>query len=215
MTIAVSFGAQTKQEPYLEALRRACLDFKINPATLDGLGGLMLTGGTDLDPARYHQTPHPETDQPDTERDRRDLSLLEEALQRDIPVLAICRGLQLLNVALGGTLAQHIEGHRRRGERDAHLVQIARGTRLASILKTDDYSVNSRHHQCVDRVGERLTVSAKAADGVIEALELPGKRFALAVQWHPEDRIDGDDCKLFEAFAAAVRSAAATEAAPA
>jgi putative glutamine amidotransferase len=211
--IAVWFGEQTKQtkrEPYRAALHCAEIDFIENPLTLEDCAGLMLTGGADVDSARYHQARHPETDPPDTERDQREASLLSDALRRDIPVLAICRGMQLLNVVLGGTLAQHIEGHRRRGEPDAHSVHIREGTRLASILETGDYQVNSRHHQSVASLGKDLVSTATAPDGIIEALELPGKRFVIAVQWHPEDRIDGDDRKLFEAFAEAVHAVIAT-----
>ncbi len=173
----------------------------------------MLTGGTDVDPALFHQDRAPETDLPDKKRDQREMALVAEALKRDIPILAICRGMQLLNVALGGTLRQHIEGHRHRGIPDAHSVQIADGTKLAAILKAGEYRVNSRHHQCVDRVGKGLVVSAKA-DEIIEALELPDNRFVVAVQWHPEDRMDRHrDRKLFEAFASALRDV--TSAAPA
>jgi len=206
--IAVSFGDKTKREPYLAALGRAGIKFTLNPPALEGLSGLMLTGGTDVDPARYNQNRDSETDPPDIERDRREALLLSDALDRDIPVLAICRGMQLLNVVLGGTLSQHIEGHRQRGVPDAHSVHVVEGTRLASILNSGEYRVNSRHHQCVESLGKDLVTTATAPDGIIEALELPGKRFVIAVQWHPEDRINGDDGKLFEAFAQAVSATA-------
>jgi len=208
--IAVSFGEKTKREPYLAALRSVGTEFEENPATLDGYDGLMLTGGTDVDPARYNQARHPETNPPDTERDQREASLLSDALRRDIPVIAICRGMQLLNVFLGGTLAQHIEGHRRRGELDAHSVQIREGTRLASILNSGDYRVNSGHHQCVANLGKDLVTTATAPDGIIEALEISSRHFVVAVQWHPEDRLDTSDRKLFQAFAEAVRTVSAT-----
>jgi putative glutamine amidotransferase len=208
--IAVLFGEQTKREPYRAALRSVGIEFEENPATLDGYNGLMLTGGTDVDPARYNQARDLRTEPPDTARDQREASLLSNALERDIPVLAICRGMQLLNVVLGGTLVQHIEGHRRPGEPDAHAVHIGEGTKLASILNRGEYRVNSRHHQSVANLGKDLVSTATATDGIIEALELPGKRFAIAVQWHPEDRIEGDDRKLFIAFAeAAVNCATA------
>jgi len=210
--IAVSFGEKTNREPYLAALRSAEIDFIEDPPTLDGLNGIMLTGGTDVDPTRYGQRSEPQTDQPDTERDEREISLVRDALGRDIPILAICRGIQLLNVALGGTLKQHIDGHRHPGVANAHEIEIRNGTRLATILHPGRYEVNSRHHQCVDGVAEGLVVSAKAGE-VIEALELPGHRFVVAVQWHPEDRIAGSDRKLFEAFARAVKTV--TSAAPA
>ena len=126
--------------------------------------------------------------------------------QRDLPVLAICRGLQLVNAALGGTLIQHIEGHRCLDRREVHAIRIAAGSRLRSILGAGEHVVNSRHHQCVGQVAGALVVAARSPDNVVEALELPGKRFVLAVQWHPEDRTDGPDARLFAAF----RDAAAT-----
>lgn len=210
--IAVSFGEKTNREPYLGALRAVEIDFIEDPPTLDGLSGIMLTGGTDVDPTRYGQGSEPQTDQPDKERDEREISLVHDALKRDIPILAICRGMQLLNVALGGTLTQHIDGHRVKEKQDVHSVQIDQGTKLASILKAGEYTVNSRHHQCVKDIGKGLIVSATAGD-IIEALELPGHRFVVAVQWHPEDRIAGPDRELFEAFARAVKTV--TSAAPA
>jgi putative glutamine amidotransferase len=198
--IAVSFGERSKREPYRAALRGVEIDFVENPATLEGLIGLMLTGGTDVDPALYGKDRQPETDEPDTERDHCEISLLNNALERDIPVLAICRGMQLFNVCLGGTLTQHINGHRRRGELDAHAIQIRTGTKLATVLNRSEYCVNSRHHQSVAAIGPDLVIAATAQDGIVEALEFPGKRFALGVQWHPEDRVDGPDRRLFEAF---------------
>ena len=213
--IALCFGEKSsaaKREPYLAAARAAHIGFVENPSTLDGLAGLMLTGGTDVDPALYGEVREAQTEEPEPERDGHELSLLREALDRDLPVLAICRGLQLMNVALGGTLKQHIEGHRVPGELNAHQIEICEPTELASILGGGNYSVNSRHHQCVGRVGQGLVVSAKAGD-IVEALELPTKRFVVAIQWHPEDRIAGEDKKLFKAFARAVQSV--TAAAPA
>ena len=126
-------------------------------------------------------------------------------LDRDLPVLAICRGLQLLNVAEGGTLLQDVEGHRCPDQQEVHPIAITGGSKLKSILEVEEFVVNSRHHQCVDRVATGLVVVAKAPDGVVEALELPGRRFMLAVQWHPEDRTSGLDAKLFEAFRDAMK----------
>ena len=127
--------------------------------------------------------------------------MLREALVRDIPVLAICRGLQLLNVAMGGTLIQHIDGHKCPKQREVHGVAIVPGSRLEAILGTRDYIVNSRHHQSAGTVAKGVAVTAVAPDGIIEALELAGKgHFVLAVQWHPEARIDGPDARLFDAF---------------
>jgi putative glutamine amidotransferase len=201
--VALPFGSGTpesKRSPYRKALEAANIQPAENVTTVAGLDGLLLTGGTDVDPALYGAPRHPETDRPDRDRDSLETALLREALDRDLPVLAICRGLQLLNVALGGTLIQHIEGHRCPNQPAAHPITIASHSRLESILEVDEYIVNSRHHQCVDQVAGGLVVVARALDKVIEALELPGKRFVLAVQWHPEDRTDGPDGKLFEAF---------------
>ena len=210
--VALSFGSRTpeaKRDPYREALRGAGLDLAEDAATLAGLHGLVLTGGTDVDPALYREQPRPETQEPDQERDEREWRLLEKALKSALPVLAICRGMQFFNVFHGGTLTQHIEGHRSAGK-EAHLIKIEAGTKLASILRPGDYGVNSRHHQAVSQVGRGLIVSAVAPDGVIEALELPGRQFAIAVQWHPEERVRLEgvpqpDQQIFQAFAEAAR----------
>jgi putative glutamine amidotransferase len=201
--VALPFGSRTpegKRTPYRQALDRAGIQPVENVTTLAGLDGLLLAGGSDIDPARYGAPRHPETGEPDPDRDSLETVLLREALERDLPVLAICRGHQLLNVVLGGTLAQHIEGHLLPKQSDVHPITIASPSRLRSILGVDEFVVNSRHHQGVDRVASGLVVVARAPDNVVEALELPGKRFVLAVQWHPEDRTGGPDAKLFEAF---------------
>jgi putative glutamine amidotransferase len=211
MKIALPFGRTTpeaKREPYRKSLHAVGISFEKNPLSLAGLGGLMLAGGPDVDPARYNQE-NLHSEKPDKERDEREALLLRDALERDIPILAICRGMQLLNVCLGGTLTQHIEGHRV-DESKVHGIEILEGTKLASILKVGGYPVNSRHHQCVARLGQGLVQTATATDGIIEALELPGKRFVVAVQWHPEDRLETADRNLFEAFAQAVHAVIAT-----
>ena len=140
------------------------------PRRLTGLDGLVLAGGTDIDAALYGAPRHAETGDPDCDRDRVEVALLQEALERDLPVLAICRGMQMLNVALGGTLAQHIEGHLCPGQAVAHGLSIAPGSRLDGILGT---AVNSRHHQCVERLADGLVVVGRAPDDVVEAVELP------------------------------------------
>lgn len=182
------------------------------------LNGLLLTGGGDINPKHYGQTPEIETHQPDDARDEMELGLLQQALSLDLPVLAICRGMQLLNVRLGGTLVQHLPSsdlHVKRlpdetpgHHRDAHQIDVAEGTRLAHIIGAGKHAVNSRHHQAIDSPGAGAVVSAKSEDGVAEAMEMPSKRFVVAVQWHPEDRIrcSEADLKLFETFAAAVKS---------
>jgi putative glutamine amidotransferase len=183
-------------------------------ATLDGCAGLLLTGGGDVNPARYGAGAHPETEPPDDERDAAEAALIEEALRRDLPLFAICRGMQILNVHLGGTLVQHVDriDRHRTDPWDksevAHAVTIEPGTLLAEIAGAESWLVNSRHHQAVDRLGAGLRVSARDEDdGTVEAMELPGRRFALAVQWHPEDQAlagDAAQVKLFRSFAAAL-----------
>jgi putative glutamine amidotransferase len=200
---ALPFGISSP-ESKRETYRRALIAVGIEPvetvSTLDGVAGLCLAGGADVDPALYGEARLPVTEPPDADRDRLESALLREALDRDLPVLAICRGLQLLNAVLGGTLAQHIEGHNCRKQRDVHGIRIAPGSQLERILGTPSYMVNSRHHQCAAKVASGLLLAATAPDGVVEALEIPGKRFALAVQWHPEARMSGPDAKLFRAF---------------
>jgi len=201
--VALPFGIGTpenKRGSYRDALTGVGIQPVEGVATLDGLAGLVLAGGTDVDPALYGAAPQPETDAPDRVRDRLEMGLIREALDRDLPVLAICRGQQILNVALGGTLLQHIEGHKCPKQREVHPVSITPGSRLKAILTADEYTVNSRHHQCVDKTGTGLEIAARTPAGVIEALEMPGRRFVLAVQWHPEARTDGPDARIFEAF---------------
>jgi putative glutamine amidotransferase len=210
LRVALPFGSRTpenKRGPYRQSLRAASIEPVETVATLAGLDGLVLAGGSDIDPGLYGAPREAETEPPDHYRDSLEIALLREALDRDLPVLAICRGLQLLNTALGGTLVQHIEGHRDRDRQEVHAIAIAPQSRLHSILGVDEYVVNSRHHQCVDRVAGGLEVAARAPDGVVEALELPGKRFVLAVQWHPEERTDRLDAKLFDAFRDAMERA--------
>jgi len=188
-------------------------------ALLDRLDGVLLSGGVDVDPALFGQAPHPKLGQVDRPRDDFELALTREALGRDLPILAICRGHQLLNVATGGTLIQDIpsivEGameHDARGPRwrRAHRVDLAPRSRLREILGRDVVSVNSFHHQAVDQLGEGLSVSARGEDGVVEGLEMPGRRFVVAVQWHPESFWSRPDSfqPLVDAHAEACRKGA-------
>ena len=176
--------------------------------TLDAVDGLVFSGGSDLDPDLYDQEPHDETFGVVPERDRAELALLEAALARDLPVLAVCRGSQVLNVARGGDLVQHLpdlvgdEKHKHTpGTFADHDVTLQPGTRLASLLG-DHAPVKSHHHQGFGRVGDGLRVAAHAEDGTIEAVEDPSRRFALGVLWHPEA---GEDLKLFEELVDAAR----------
>jgi putative glutamine amidotransferase len=197
----LAYRDEKRIAPYAEALRSVGIEpVFVTPErpidSLDGMG-LVLTGGSDVDPASYGAQADPMTEEPDPERDAMEQRLLRQALDLDLPVLAICRGMQIFNVAGSGTLIQNIEGHRV----PLHDATIAEGTVLAGIFGAGKRSVNSRHHQIVGRTGEGLIVSARAADGVIEGLERSDRKFAVAVQWHPEDLMP-QDRPLFQAFQA-------------
>jgi len=177
--------------------------------TLDRLDGLLFSGGSDLDPELYGQEAHPETNGIVPERDRAEIALLRAALERDMPVLAVCRGSQVLNVALGGDLVQHLpeivgdEKHKHTaGEFADHDVDLVTGTRVQEILG-DHAPVKSHHHQGYGNIGDGLREAARAEDGTIEALEDPSRRFAMGVLWHPEA---GEDLALFEALVAEART---------
>jgi putative glutamine amidotransferase len=178
--------------------------------TLDALDGIVFSGGSDLGPEHYGAESHPETFGVHPERDRSELDLMRAALERDMPVLGICRGIQVFNVARGGNLHQHLpdlvghEGHKHNppGQFIDHDVAIEPDTRLAEILGAR-HGVKSHHHQGLDAVGEGLRVSAHAEDGSVEAVEDPSARFALGVLWHPEA---GEDRKLFEALVEQARA---------
>jgi putative glutamine amidotransferase len=183
------------------------------PLSLGDSGGLVLTGGSDVDPQLYGESRQAETDLPDPERDALESSLVEEALAHDLPILAICRGLQILNVSQGGTLIQHLDPLHRHERTDVgrelpvHPVTIQADTLLSNISGTATWQVNSRHHQAVRTVARNLRVTAfDPEDRTIEALEHPGRRFVLAVQWHPEDqaRVDSGQLKIFQSFGAAI-----------
>ena len=164
---------------------------------LDNCDGLLLSGGTDVDPKIFGEVPHTALGRVDGPRDPFEITLAREAVRRDMPVLGICRGLQVLNVALGGTLIQDIPSDvlnatiHETGENRveiAHDVVIEAGSLLARLLSTTRVGVNSFHHQAAKRVGEGLTVSATSPlDGIIEGLEMNDRAFVVAVQWHPEN----------------------------
>jgi putative glutamine amidotransferase len=164
---------------------------------LDSCDGLMLSGGTDVDPEIFGEIPHTALGRVDGPRDPFEITLAQEAVRRDMPVLGICRGLQVLNVAMGGTLIQDIPSdvpgaaRHEAGENRveiAHEVTITPGSKLASLLSTTRVGVNSFHHQAAKRIGAGLIVSATSPeDGIVEGLEMPDRTFVVAVQWHPEN----------------------------
>lgn len=174
------------------------------------LDGLVVAGGPDVAPERYGAARHPRCGPSGHARDGAELALIRSALDAGVPVLGVCRGMQLLNIALGGTLVQHVEGHGGTpGVFGSHPVRPVEDTRLAAILGTAELPVPTYHHQAVDRVGDGLVVSAFAGDGVVEAVERPGGPLALGVQWHPEA---GDDARLAAALVAAAAEAGARRA---
>lgn len=197
---------------YVEAVERAGGRPLLVPPSAEGaeetvgaLDGLVLSGGSDVDPATYGADPHPETRNVRPDRDRAELALVRAALARDLPVLAVCRGMQVFNVAHGGDLVQHLPdvvghpNHRRvRGVFDDHDVTVRAGSRLAAVLG-ERAPVKSHHHQAPGRLGAGLVEVAWAEDGTVEGIEDPARRFALGVLWHPEQ---GDDLSLFRALVA-------------
>jgi putative glutamine amidotransferase len=171
--------------------------------TLGVLDGILFSGGSDLDPELYGAELHPETTGVREERDRAEMALLTAALERDMPVLAVCRGSQVLNVALGGDIVQHLpeivghEGHRHTpGDWSDHEVKLEPGSRVGELLG-ERAPVKSHHHQGYGKIGEGLREAGWADDGTVEALEDPSKRFTVGVLWHPEE---GEDMALFEAL---------------
>jgi gamma-glutamyl-gamma-aminobutyrate hydrolase PuuD len=200
---------------YVEAIQRAGGRAVLIPPsdigvaeTLDAIDALVLAGGNDIDPAAYGAAPHDETQEPQPERDRAEMNLVAGALARDMPLLAICRGMQVMNVARGGSLIQHLPEHTGSaahrevvGVFSDHPVEIAPGSLLERLLGPTA-PVKSHHHQAADVVGADLVPVAWADDGTVEALEDPRRRFALGVQWHPEE---GEDLALFAGLVAAAR----------
>ncbi|HJW84005.1 MAG TPA: gamma-glutamyl-gamma-aminobutyrate hydrolase family protein [Anaerolineae bacterium] len=178
------------------------------------LNGLLLSGGGDIDPACYGEAPHPASTEINADRDRMELALARQAVDGDKALLSICRGIQVFNVALGGTLVQDIPAQIPGALQHnfdsasvarthiAHPVQIDAGTRLSEVMGVDQAGVNSWHHQSLKQIAPGLKVTALSPDGVIEAVELPGHRFALGVQWHPEWLYDRQPemKRLFEAL---------------
>ncbi|HEX6101130.1 MAG TPA: gamma-glutamyl-gamma-aminobutyrate hydrolase family protein [Thermoanaerobaculia bacterium] len=209
---------------YVEAVRRAGAIPVLIPPQPENAGqlmreldGFLLAGGFDCDPAAYGEDPHPTLEPMDPRRQANDLALAEAARRQEVPMLGICLGLQVMNVAAGGTLIQDIDSqhdteirHASEPEdRGRHDVIIEKGTRLASVLPAVELNVNSSHHQAVHKVGQGLRVTALAPDGIVEGLEDPRHPFYLGVQWHPEDMTgEGSASAIFAAFIEAARERA-------
>ncbi len=226
MSEAPVIGAAWLKPDYRSALEKAGARIReltpadALPAALGDCDGVLLTGGVDLDPSLYGESPHPSV-QTDRTRDTYEMDLARMALERDLPLLAICRGVQVLNVAAGGSLVQDIPSaiatsipHQIETPKDAmaHPVTIVGGTCLAGLLATRldpdrALQVNSRHHQSVKRVAPDFVVAATAPDGIIEAIEKPDARFCVGVQWHPENFWrTGEFSALFDALVRAART---------
>ena len=221
----------TLSEHYVEALRQAggvpLVVTQPEPEDCESIieagDGLLLTGGGDIDPRSYGKTNDGLSRDVAPRSDAAEIALITAARQRRMPTLGICRGMQILNVALGGTMRQHVttETGPHRPEptafedvkRHGHDVTIESGTRLARLYGTTRRYVNSFHHQAVDEVAPSLAVTARADDGVVEGLEHDGSWDCLGVQWHPEKTLDDSDDVLFSAFIASVVRAAEIRAA--
>jgi putative glutamine amidotransferase len=189
-------------------------------AVLQTVDGVLLTGGGDVDPALYGESRHDSVEDAEPGRDEFEIDLARRAMERDLPILAVCRGAQVLNVAAGGTLVQDIPtavtsdlAHSVKEPKDsiAHEIRIAADTRLHAALggamdASSTCRVNSRHHQSVGKLGHEMVASATAEDGVIEGIEVPYRSFCVGVQWHPENFWRTGEFKpLFDAFVAAAR----------
>jgi putative glutamine amidotransferase len=220
----IGIAACRKLEDYRQAVLHVGGEVRIlDPsmtveAALDGIDGLLLTGGDDVAPTRYGETPHPSTKNAEAGRDEFEIALVKAARARKLPLFAICRGIQVLNVACGGTLVQDIPSEVHGALNHsltipphesyalAHEVWLEKASLLSKLLAdrlngAEECEVNSRHHQAVKSVAQGFTVTATAPDGVIEAIEDPSARFCLGVQWHPENFWrTGEFRPLFEGF---------------
>jgi putative glutamine amidotransferase len=209
----VYFEAVTRAGGTVVLLPPQPVDSSIADRLLDSIDGLIITGGKDVDAARYGQQPHALNDEPRTDRDDLEFVLLERAIARDLPYFGICRGMQVLNVLRGGTLIQHLPdviGSERynagNGVFTPNPALTVPGTRLAELVG-ETVTVQSYHHQALDAVGEGLTVSARGDDGIIQAVDVDEMTFGIAVQWHPEE--SRDDLRLFAGLVEAAAEHAA------
>ncbi len=182
--------------PYVKAVQRAggiplilpSVDASDVDLLLDCVDALVITGGCDVDPSSYGAMPEPELGATNIERDRADIAFAQAAVARNFPTLGVCRGIQVLNVALGGTLTQHVDTHMRLDAYNQHVhkVYIDSDSQLASILGVNEIGVNTLHHQVIDRLGNATRATAHNEDGHVEAIEIIGAANVNAVQWHPE-----------------------------
>lgn len=224
----IAIGQNRKMEDYLESVRRAGgepIEVASNGESpeqiVSRVDGLMLTGGGDVDPALYGEAPHATFQAAETGRDQFEIALARAAVKKGLPLLAICRGMQVLNVAMGGTLFQDIPSQITGAQPHsvpqpraggAHEVWISKGSKLSGLLKEhmedgETCHVNSRHHQSVKQVAPGFEVTATSPDGVIEAMEQPGAGFCIAVQWHPENFWrTGEFRELFEGLVQAANA---------
>jgi putative glutamine amidotransferase len=181
-----------------------------SPEVLEHLDGLLLTGGGDIDAAEFSEENHPKNHTINPKRDAMELSLTRAALSQNIPVFGICRGLQVMNVAMGGNLHQDIPGHddeKNSRQNVAHDVTIREGTKLHEIIGKEKIGVNSFHHQAAKDLGKGLIATATSQDGFVEGIENPNAKYFLGVQWHPEEFVDQqtDFHELFDSFINAAR----------
>jgi putative glutamine amidotransferase len=224
----IAIAQNRRISDYVESIRRAggepvevVSGSETPEQILDRVDGLMLTGGGDVDPSIYGETPHDTFEAAETGRDAFEIALSRAAIARGIPFLAICRGMQVLNVAMGGTLVQDIPSqvtgaldHSIREPRHhiAHEVWVAKGSKLSALLADhmedgETCHVNSRHHQAVKQVANGFVVTATSPDGVIEAMEMPDAPYCVAVQWHPENFWrTGEFRELFEGLVQAANN---------
>lgn len=191
----------------------ASVHLQVVERILDGIDGLFLPGGRDVDPELYGATPHEMNDASLRPRDELEIALVRGARERGMPILGVCRGMQLMNVAFGGTLEQHLADridmtpHRRySGDFTSHSVDVHPGTKLSEYTGAGTFDIAAMHHQALDRVADGFVVSAHyAPDGLTEAIESDDDAFCIGVQWHPEQRQVPESTKLFEGFIAAAR----------
>jgi len=171
---------------------------------VDHIDGLLIPGGTDLDSGQYGEPAHPKSDTPDLPRDETEIALIKKCIEEGRPMLGICRGMQAINVAAGGTLHQHVGGEVKHDNYDdetprdllAHVVHFEGDSRVRRVIGANEHPVNSLHHQAVRELADGFTPTAYAPDGLIEAMELPGHPYAVGVQWHPEELVRGDERML-------------------